>query len=412
MYQLEKIKSFFNNQSKNYIVLVIFAVVDTFLISLVNNFNNLYIVALGSTPLQLGKILAIGSLISTIISIPFGWLSDMYSLKRVFLFGLIIQLVSVFFYAFAQNLIWIIYALIFATLTTTLVKRTQMIYIANNLSDLNRAIGFGIRTTIMGIFSIFAPIIGGILVNFWGGISVEGIRPLYFIQLLGYSSIIIYLAITLKEIKIKREKREPKNIIGDIKDVFNSGKYLRRFAFMRAMSMITFGMSMPYSFIYSVDFKGASSMTIGYMGTCLVLVSMLLAIPLGYLADNRGRKFVIFLSRPFFWLSNIILILSPKGVVWPLLFAWSLRGVEMAHMCGTTMSMEIVPTEYRGRWTGILSFLQNLVRIMAMILGGYIYGVINPNLVFIIPVIIDAFIIMPILFTIPDTLKKQSGARE
>ena len=183
MYQLEKIKSFFNNQSKNYIVLVIFAVVDTFLISLVNNFNNLYIVALGSTPLQLGKILAIGSLISTIISIPFGWLSDMYSLKRVFLFGLIIQLVSVFFYAFAQKSIWIIYALIFATLTTTLVKRTQMIYIANNLSDLNRAIGFGIRTTIMGIFSIFAPIIGGILVNFWGGISVEGIRPLYFIQL-------------------------------------------------------------------------------------------------------------------------------------------------------------------------------------------------------------------------------------
>jgi MFS family permease len=103
------------------------------------------------------------------------------------------------------------------------------------------------------------------------------------------------------------------------------------------------------------------------------------------------------------------LILAPKGVAWPLLLAWCMRGVEMGHMCMTTMSMEIVPTEYRGRWIGILGFLQNLVRIVAMFFGGYLYETINPNLVFIIPVVIDAFILIPILFTIPDTLKKENG---
>jgi hypothetical protein len=40
-----------------------------------------------------------------------------------------------------------------------------------------------------------------------------------------------------------------------------------------------------------------------------------------------------------------------------------------------------------------------------MLLGGYLYESVNPALVFIIPIIVDALIRIPILRTIPDTVK-------
>ena len=72
-----------------------------------------------------------------------------------------------------------------------------------------------------------------------------------------------------------------------------------------------------------------------------------------------------------------------------------------------TMSMEMVPREYRGRWTGFVSLFQNLLRAPSILIGGYIYENIDPNLVFIIPIFIDALVRMPLLNTIPDTLKRQ-----
>lgn len=74
-----------------------------------------------------------------------------------------------------------------------------------------------------------------------------------------------------------------------------------------------------------------------------------------------------------------------------------------------TLSIELVPPAYRGRWTGVTSLLQNLTRIPAMLIGGYLYQNVDPNLVFIIPTIIDLLIRMPILSTVPETLRGDLG---
>ena len=55
----------------------------------------------------------------------------------------------------------------------------------------------------MQFFSIFAPTIGGLLVHFFGGISVEGIRPLYFVQLIGYVGILGYVGYSLEDVDVE-----------------------------------------------------------------------------------------------------------------------------------------------------------------------------------------------------------------
>ncbi len=401
---LGKLRAFMREQSKNYKVLMVRSVVASFLMQLVQNFSNLYIVELGATPFQLSAIRAIGSAVSALVSIPAGWLSDVYSLKKIMILGMVLQVLSVAFYAFAQDWVWIIAAMICATLTMTLVFRMQNILVANSLSDHNRATGYAMRTTLRQFFSIFAPTIGGVLVHLFGGISVEGIRPLFFIQLVGSLVISVYVALNLEDVKtIGRVKAS--ELIGHYREMFRAGENLGRFAFLQALGSITWGLSMPFPFVYAVEFKGADSLIIGYMGTCFVLFSMLLAIPMGNLADTKGRKFTIYITRPFFYASYLLLVIAPPGATWVLLLAWCCRGVMMSNSAWMTMSMEMVPQEYRGRWTGFTSLLQNLVRVPAMLFGGYLYESGNPALVFIIPIFVDALIRIPLLRTIPDTLE-------
>ena len=393
-------------QTKNYNVLLTRSVVASFLRQLVENFTNIYIVELGATPLQLSAVRAVGAGASALVSIPAGWLSDVYSLKKIMILGMALQILSVACYAFAQDWQWIIAAMIFGTLTMTLVFRMQNVIIANSLTDTTRATGFAIRTVVRQFLAIFAPTIGGAIVHLSGGISIRGIRPLYFIQLVGFTAVSIYVARNLEDVETHKSV-QPNELIGHFREMFASGKNLGRFALVQALGSITFGMSMPFSFVYAAEFKGADSLTIGYMGTCFVLASMLLAIPLGNLADTRGRKFIVFITRPFYYLSSILLVLAPVGAPWVLILAWGCRGVMMSAQAFNTMSMEMVPPEYRGRWTGFVSLFQNLLRVPSILLGGYIYENIDPALVFTIPLLVDVLVRMPLLSTIPDTLKSR-----
>jgi MFS family permease len=225
--------------------------------------------------------------------------------------------------------------------------------------------------------------------------------------LVGFSTVSLFVIWKLDDIDVDRNERR-NNFLEEYREMFNSGKNLKMFAILQSMGSITWGLSMPFPFVYAADFKGADAIIIGYMGTSFGVIAMLLAIPMGIWADKRGRKFTIFLTRPFFYASYILLILAPPEASWVLLLAWSCRGVMMSSRSWMTISMEMVPQKFRGRWTGFLSLLSNAIRVPAMLLGGYLYESGNPELVFIIPVLVDLFVRMPILTRIPETLKKES----
>ena len=405
---LDRFRRFLREQSKNYYILLIRGIFASFLSRLVMNFTNLYIVALGATPFQLSTVRAIGSAVSALIAIPAGWVCDMYSLKKMLILGMLVQVLSVSFYAFAQDWRWIIVAMILGSLTMALVFRTQNIIIANSLSDHDRATGYGMRTTIIQLFSIVAPTVGGLLVHYFGGISVEGIRPLYYIQLVGHILLTIYVAIRIEDVRAEAVAHV-RGFFEGFREMFRVGTSLKRFVVLQALGSITWGMSMPFPFVYAAEFKGADPLLIGYMGTCAAISSMALALPMGTLADRKGRKFAIYLTRPFFWGSFLLLVLASKGMSWLLLLAWLMRGVMMSSSAWTAMSMEMVPQEYRGRWTWFNSLFQSLLRVPAMLIGGYLYESVNPVLVFLIPILVDSLVRVPILVAIPETLRRSSS---
>ena len=70
------------------------------------------------------------------------------------------------------------------------------------------------------------------------------------------------------------------------------------------------------------------------------------------------------------------------------------------------MTLELVPLEKQGKWSGVLGLFTGLLTVPAPILGGLIWRELGPMYVFLIPVVFDLLLRIPLLATVPETLDR------
>ena len=170
--------SFWRRQRKSWRVVVTRTRISRFFIRLTMDYANIYVRALGATPLQLGSLNSVTPLASTIVSGPLGWIQDRFSLKKYFIISIGLFTFVPLIYALAQNCIWVIPAMfltIFSWPCTTICDVC--------LEKRDRATGKALCEVVGSIPSILAPTLAAFLISFFGGISVKGIRPLYWIHI-------------------------------------------------------------------------------------------------------------------------------------------------------------------------------------------------------------------------------------
>ncbi|MFQ6095379.1 MAG: hypothetical protein ACE5NN_04485, partial [Candidatus Bathyarchaeia archaeon] len=109
------------------------------------------------------------------------------------------------------------------------------------------------------------------------------------------------------------------------------------------------------------------------------------------------------LLRPVLYVSYLLLVWAPRPEF--LILAFALRGILWSSFnVWMTMQMEMVPLEQRGRWGGTINTFRSIVRIPAPIIGGILWTYVDPSIPFLLAVLIDAVVRMPILWTVPETL--------
>jgi MFS family permease len=162
-------------------------------------------------------------------------------------------------------------------------------------------------------------------------------------------------------------------------------------------------MTSPFLQLYAHQAKGADQYLLGVMTTASVVTRLAFGIPLGRLADKVGRKKVIYLLTPLWYASHLLLVFSPNDAA--LVVAGALQ-TFYAISSGITsaMTMELVPVEEMGKWSGVLGLFRGLVTIPAPVLGGLIWRELGSMYVFIIPLAVDLFLRIPLLVSIPETL--------
>lgn len=205
--------------------------------------------------------------------------------------------------------------------------------------------------------------------------------------------------------EVERPKLEPKRFdpVGDFREVFRRGSSTKRWLLFLSLNMFSSGLMVPYRYPYANEIKGANQFIIGGIATATVLTEAIFATPMGRMADRIGRKKLFFMLLPLSCLSNIIYILAPSPE-W-LLLAGLLAGFRMVAMFTyESMTPELVPRDCIGRWRGLIGLCTGLVSIPAPIIGGFIWENLGPEWVFIFPLIIDLFLRVPLLYSVPETL--------
>jgi len=383
--------------------------------SLPSQFSQLYITALGADALQLGSLNSIGGIAYCIFSAPMGLFIDRFGVKTAIILGLVLSAIVSGIYSSASNWLMLIPAMIFSQISFRMLYSLPDLVLIEEAKPEKRAQAMSFARTVWSIPSIIAPVIAAAIVVAYGGITTEGIRPLYIIQTIFTLFIIFFIFFVMENRHRKfvniESTLERGNFIEGFKDLFKGEKWLKEWTI--AMSLFYFASSVSVSYVplWMVNVVKADAYILGIVSTTGIIMSTLLQIPVGRMADKIGRKKAFYLLRPITYAGTFLLLFAPTPE--SLILVGIMGAVGMMQglnsICWipfTTMYWELVPTEKRGRWFGFTGIFNTLVTIPAFMLGGFLWQIGQMELVILLPIIIELLGVIPVLVRIPDTLDR------
>jgi MFS family permease len=378
---------------------------------LTSQYNLLYAAGLGASAVELGLLNSIAGAVGALASVPLGWATERYSVRRVLLLGYALGAVASLIYAVAGAWWMLIPAFILGGRLVRIMPLTDIIFISATGPEERTGV-MSLSRVVWGAINVFAPLAAGLAVAHFGGINPRGIRPLYYIQLALTVLVFFFMLRALKPlpggVRDAGVSSSKGSLLEDYREFFRGERWLKRWVLLRLVMQFGTNMALPFVPLWLVEIKGATPQMLGLMGTVGVVVSLLFQIPAGRLSDRIGRKKVYFLLRPVAYLGTALLVLSPRPeylVLVGLLGAIALGG-GLSSVCFTpfiTMFWEMVPHEKRGRWFGVEGLL-NISTIPASLVGGLLWerGFMVEVLLF--PVLLELLIVLPLLASIPETL--------
>jgi MFS family permease len=394
---------FIRRQTLNFKIMLLRRCLHGLALNLSAQYNSIYAVALGANPVQLGSLLSAGNAIGALISVPSGWLIDRYSLKRVFLAGTALLLLSALCYALAPDWRLLYAGIVFLYTGVRITCNSCTVIGARELISEERATARGLCRTLSAMITLTTPVLAAWLVARGGGINIQGMRPLYYIQLGIFGLVMIILVLFLREPE-REGGGKARLALSEFAEIFRGRPALIRMLAMLALMDIPWSMVQPYMPLFAHQFKGAEEVQLAGMAVTVSIASLLFAIPLGRMADRRGRKKLLFLIAPVSYLSSFLLIRA-TGPMMLFLAGLCFGFNSIATALAAAMASEMVPKEQMGRWIGLIGLIRGLVSIPSPLVAGLIWEHIGPQNVFIFAVLLDAAVRLPLLASIGETLR-------
>lgn len=370
---------FIRRQRRPFKVNLVKNVVQTSSLALTQQYQSIYISALGANPLELGYVNGVGGVAGAVISIPIGFLADRYGIRRIFLVALPLMALGSVVFGLAGSWETTAIALIISMLAMRMVFTVCPMICGSTLKSEERVTGMQLCDTLSAAPNLVVPIFAAYLITLFGGMNAEGIRPLYWIQIFGFlASFLIIFRFFTDPREVKRDKAA--RLLDGIGGVLREGRMVKRWVAYLMLSSFTMPMAI-YIPLFAAELKGADQFTLGGMSTAGWLVILILALPSGRLADMFGRKKLILLMTPLYCASLLLLIHAPNRAA---LIAVGLLGgfITLSGVTEWAITAEIVPPELLGSWYGMLGLFGGGVSVVSPILGGAIWQALGPAYVF------------------------------
>ena len=405
MHRIKGVLDFIKRQKKPFKVNLVRVSLNTFLLSLTRQYQSVYIVEKGATPLELGFLNSLGGLAGASISPVSGWFADKYGIKKGLLLGTFIMALASFIFAEAPNWIYMIPAMLFFMLATRILSTVCPMVCGSYLKNEERATGMQLCDTLSAIPGLFSPLVAAAIIAKFGGLKPEGIRPLYYIQSVGLILVFLFVMKEYSDLPEIRGVKHSVKFLKGIREVLEEGVAVKQWILCASMSTLSFFISSTYLPLFVREVKGGDQYVLGAMAAASMVTPLALAIPTGRLADSIGRKKVIYITTLVYCTSLVLVIYASNPAF--LIFSGFLQGFWM--LAGVTqgaMSAELVPTHLLGRWYGLLGVFGSVISVAAPLLGGVIWSVLSPTHVLTFIILAQALKLL-VLWSIPETLRRR-----
>ena len=237
-------RNFIGRQKRNYRVGVARASANSFLTGLTSQYSAIYTVGLGADSVQLGAISSVGSALSALVSTPVGWLVDRHGIKQFYLLAIALMAGGSLFYAMAYDWRFLVAAAILASIAGRLSGTGCRVISADSVHNQDRVTAQNVCGSLASIIGMISPLLAAYLVTGFGGMTVEGIRPLYYVQVGGYVLVLFLVASQLRE--PQREQlagvKTKFSFIADFRLLFKGRRDLGRWIAVSALTSLPLAM--------------------------------------------------------------------------------------------------------------------------------------------------------------------------
>ncbi len=408
------IPTFWKRQQRDWKVTVARTSLERFGYQMVYPYLSIFIVALGANKTELGLITSIGMIITGLVAPFIGNRIDQTGPKKIYLLGIAMLVAAYLTYSFAMTWQAAAAGMIIYYIGEGISIHGCATICGNCLVNCDRAKGMLVCESIAaGLLGMLGPMLSAwMLVNLMGVTgspsNASEIRPLFYVPMVATMISFILILTMLSNHKWVAKNKPGLHIFKDGAEILKGNKNAQKWLIIGAITYMPRGMILPFCQVFAQEVKGADVVTLGGMVTAAALTSVLFGYPVGALADKIGRKKVLYIITPLFWLSNILLVLAPSPAF--LILAGILQGFFfIGSPLSATIQRELVAPEVMGRWIGLNKLVTAFVVAGMAFISGIIYDQMGPQYVFLLYVAIDIVIRLPLLISMPETLNYKVG---
>lgn len=464
---------FYRRQHPNFKTLNVRTTLGTFLGNLTQPYNQIYARELGASPVELGYLSSLGSAFAAALALPAGFLVDRCGRKRLYVIGSASGILTPLFYLVARSWIWIVPAFISSYVMIALRESAFQAMYAGAVRSRDRGRAFGIGSTLAALPVIAAPLVAVQIMGNPERVTTTSVRPLYLIQLIGIVLLFAYVVrflveesrdwVGLRDAFASRdffffapfvgasglvclalglvEKVDPVALIPSLVligfSAFAAVATLRRrraspprgeasrelgallglpgvkaWLAMKGIGSAAMGLANPFWLVFAAYVVGVGPVGLALMVSLRTLGQLVSGIPWGVASDRVGRKFTLLAGRAFMHVGILCFILASRQ--WTLILGYALMGIaDGSASVWTVIRMELVPSGARGSMASMDQLVWYFPVILSATIGGIVYSI-SPRMIFVLCLLIDAGIRMPLVaFGVPETLKsKRAGKTE
>lgn len=374
----------------------------------------IYLTDLGASIQQVGLVFTATSLVSLLLQIFGGWVSDSIGRLKSIAIGSIGGVIGFLAVALAPTWQWMLVAMAVAMFPGALVGPSFGAFIAENSAEEHRGRVYGITGTIFQITGVLGPALGGLLMGRFG------FRPMMFAVcgLYGVAAVLrIWMATTMTEKANATRSNDLsmasfKSSVKKMWVLMIGGGVITWILLTDGVRDIAFRLSGELQPLYLEQIGQITVEQIGLLGSIFAIATMLTPMLSGKLVDKYEERVPIVIG--FLFVFGGFAIFLNVAAFTGFIVAWVVfgLGVGMLNPAYQSLISKVVPQNMLGVFQGVFYSSIGLVSLPAPYIGAYLWDHYTPKLPFQITAVVALISVIPIWFKfkIPKDKQPAPGA--